>query len=123
MEVENNEASKSLVRGGLGASILPLCAVAQRTSSAQLRVLRVNGMPLVRNLQLVSVNAEILPNAIREMASTLAASLPPRQERNPTRSPHPPAGGADYIELTPCRDLEWRYAMLPYALGTRRDCF
>ena len=75
MEVENNEAIKSLVRAGLGASILPLCAVAQRTSSAQLRVLRVNGMPLVRNLQLVSVDAEILPNAIRELASTLVASL------------------------------------------------
>src|SRR5580698_1723328 len=28
MEVENNEAIKSLVRAGLGASILPLCAVA-----------------------------------------------------------------------------------------------
>ena len=75
MEVENNEAIKSLVRAGLGASILPLCAVAQRASSAHLRVLRVNGMPLVRNLQLVSVDAEILPNAIRELASTLVASL------------------------------------------------
>jgi len=75
MEVENNEAIKSLVRAGLGASILPLCAVAQRSSSAQLRVLRVNGMPLVRNLQLVSVDAEILPNAIRELASTLVATL------------------------------------------------
>jgi DNA-binding transcriptional LysR family regulator len=75
MEVENNEAIKSLVRAGLGASILPLCAVAQRTSSAHLRVLRVNGMPLLRHLQLVSVDAEILPNAIRELASTLVASL------------------------------------------------
>jgi len=75
MEVENNEAIKSLVRAGLGASILPLCAVAQRSSSAQLRVLRVHGMPLVRNLQLVSVDAEILPNAIRELASALVATL------------------------------------------------
>jgi LysR family transcriptional activator of glutamate synthase operon len=75
MEVENNEAIKSLVRAGLGASILPLCAVAQRSSSAHLRVLRVNGMPLMRNLQLVSVDAEILPNAIRELASKLIAAL------------------------------------------------
>ncbi len=75
MEVENNEAIKSLVRAGLGASILPLCAVAQRSSSTQLRVLRVNGMPLTRNLALVSVDAEILPNAIRELASILVTTL------------------------------------------------
>jgi len=75
MEVENNEAIKSLVRAGLGASILPLCAVAQRSSSAQLRVLRVNGMPLTRSLELVSVDTGILPNAIRELASSLVATL------------------------------------------------
>jgi DNA-binding transcriptional LysR family regulator len=91
MEVENNEAIKSLVRAGLGASILPLCAVAQRASSAQLKVLRVNGMPLMRNLQLVSVDAEILPNAIRELAATLVAKLgrtPPVSKHRSNRS-HP----------------------------------
>jgi DNA-binding transcriptional LysR family regulator len=88
MEVENNEAIKSLVRAGLGASILPLCAVANRSSSTQLRVLRVNGMPLVRNLALVSVDAQILPNAIRELASKLVAKLGqyPRQSKS---SPKP----------------------------------
>ncbi len=87
MEVENNEAIKSLVRAGLGASILPLCAVANRTSSAQLRVLRVNGMPLVRNLALASVDAQILPNAIRELASKLVAKLgrSPKQSKPSTK--------------------------------------
>src|SRR5258708_39449553 len=88
MEVENNEAIKSLVRAGLGASILPLCAVAQRSSSAHLRVLRVNGMPLVRHLALVSVDAEILPNAIRELASTLITTLGSSHQGSPRHRPN-----------------------------------
>jgi len=75
MEVENNEAIKSLVGAGLGASILPLCAVAELSSTTQLKVLRVKGMPLMRKLALVSVDAEILPNAIRDLAATLVAAL------------------------------------------------
>jgi DNA-binding transcriptional LysR family regulator len=75
MEVENNEAIKSLVRAGLGASILPLCAVAQRSASTELRVLRVRGMPLMRHLAMVSVDADILPNSIRELAAALVAQL------------------------------------------------
>jgi DNA-binding transcriptional LysR family regulator len=89
MEVENNEAIKSLVRAGLGASILPLCAVNNRSSSTQLRVLRVNGMPLVRHLALVSVDAQILPNAIRELTSKLIAKLgqsPKQSSHRPKRS-------------------------------------
>ena len=73
MEVENNEAIKSLVSAGLGASILPLCAVAQ--SAAQLRILRVSGTPLTRVLALITVDAEILPKAIRELASALITEL------------------------------------------------
>jgi DNA-binding transcriptional LysR family regulator len=41
MEAENNEAIKSLVRAGLGASIMPLCAVAQEPPGSPLCVLRV----------------------------------------------------------------------------------
>jgi LysR family transcriptional regulator, low CO2-responsive transcriptional regulator len=82
MEVENNEAIKSLVRAGLGASILPLCAVANRVSSAQLRVLRVSGVPLLRNLALVSVDAHILPNAIRELASAIVKTLGGRRRQS-----------------------------------------
>jgi DNA-binding transcriptional LysR family regulator len=73
MEVENNEAIKSLVGAGLGASILPVCAVPQQ--SAHLRIVRVKGMPLTRELALVSMDTEILPNAIRELAASLVAAL------------------------------------------------
>jgi DNA-binding transcriptional LysR family regulator len=75
MEVENNEAIKSLVGAGLGASILPLCAVAQQPGAAQLRILRVKDMPLTRELALLTMDAEILPNAIRDLASALISSL------------------------------------------------
>jgi LysR family transcriptional activator of glutamate synthase operon len=81
MEVENNEAIKSLVRVGLGASILPLCAVAKEPPDSPLRILRVKGKPLMRELRLASAGAEILPNAIRELSSALRTSLCPHRTR------------------------------------------
>jgi LysR family transcriptional regulator, cyn operon transcriptional activator len=78
MEVENNEAIKSLVRAGLGASILPLCAVAEDPPERELRILRVKGRPLMRELRLLSVDAEILPKAIQELATTLVEGLSKR---------------------------------------------
>src|SRR5215469_225607 len=77
MEVENNEAIKSLVRVGLGASILPLCAVAKEPPDGPLRILRVKGKPLMRELRLASAGTEILPNAIRELSSALRTGLCP----------------------------------------------
>jgi DNA-binding transcriptional LysR family regulator len=83
MEVENNEAIKSLVRVGLGASIMPLCAVTQESPDSALRALRVRGRPLTRELCLVSAGSEILPNAIRQLATLLSNALSDRriQER------------------------------------------
>lgn len=90
MEVENNEAIKSLVRVGLGASILPLCAVAGEPPDSPLRILRVKGKPLMRELRLASAGAEILPNAIRQLSSALIASLCPARTRSrPDRSLKP----------------------------------
>ncbi len=77
MEVENNEAIKSLVRAGLGASILPLCAVSGEPPESEIRILRVKGKPLTRQLQLVSVDAAVFPKAIAELASTLTSALTP----------------------------------------------
>jgi LysR family cyn operon transcriptional activator len=74
MEVENNEAIKSLVRAGLGASILPLCSVSEEPPG-RLCVLRVKGKPLKRQLFLASLDAEILPKAIQELAAELIRDL------------------------------------------------
>jgi LysR family cyn operon transcriptional activator len=74
MEVENNEAIKSLVRAGLAASILPACAV-PKTPDEQLKALRVKGKPLTRRLFLAAPDTEFLPNAIRELALILANAL------------------------------------------------
>jgi LysR family transcriptional activator of glutamate synthase operon len=84
MEVENNEAIKSLVRVGLGASILPLCAVANDPPDGPLRILRVKGKPLMRELRLASAGAEILPNAIRELSSALIAGFLSGRARRPS---------------------------------------
>lgn len=75
MEVEDNEAIKSLVRAGLGASVLPLCALAQEPPDSQLRVLRVKGYPLVRELRLLSPDVEVLPKAIDALAAALISGL------------------------------------------------
>jgi len=80
MEVENNEAIKSLVRVGLGASILPRCAVSNEPPDGQLRVLRVKGRPIIRELRLASLDAEVLPNAIRELSDALIAALCPKSK-------------------------------------------
>jgi DNA-binding transcriptional LysR family regulator len=89
MEVENNEAIKSLVRVGLGASILPLCAVANEPPDSPLRILRVKGKPLMRELRLASAGTEILPKAIGELSSALKVALCPRSRRPPDRSLKP----------------------------------
>jgi LysR family transcriptional activator of glutamate synthase operon len=80
MEVESIEAIKSLIRAGLVASILPLCAVGAPARGDQLRVMRVKGKPLVRELGLVTLDAAILPNAIRELAKALAIALGGRRK-------------------------------------------
>jgi DNA-binding transcriptional LysR family regulator len=77
MEVENNEAIKSLVRAGLGASILPLCALANEPPDGALRILRVKRKPLMRQLQLVSAAADVFPKAIAELASAVTSALTP----------------------------------------------
>jgi DNA-binding transcriptional LysR family regulator len=86
MEVENNEAIKSLVRAGLGASVLPLCAVAQEPHDSQLRVLRVKGNPLMRDLRLLSADVDVLPKAIDTLAAALVSGLAANQSRSAPES-------------------------------------
>ena len=75
MEVENNEAIKSLVRAGLGCSLLPLCAVENEPADGALHILRVKGRPLIRQLRLASAGAEVFPKAIAELAQTITEAL------------------------------------------------
>ena len=77
MEVENNEAIKSLVRAGLGCSLLPLCAVKDEPPDGPLHILRVKGKPLIRQLRLASAGAEIFPKAIAELAQSITSALTP----------------------------------------------
>ena len=84
MEVESIEAMKSLVRAGLGASVLPLCAVADKVLAARLRVLRVKGAPLLRHLGLATLDSAMQPRAIRELAERLTAGL----SNTPAKSLH-----------------------------------
>ena len=73
-EVESIEAMKSLVRAGLGASVLPLCAVGDRVLAARLRVLRVKERPVPRP-GLAALDSAMQPRAIKELAATLTARL------------------------------------------------
>lgn len=68
MELENIESIKSLVRAGLGASILPYCAVASLQPSDSLKPLRIKGRRLERSLALISLKSKMPPNSIREFA-------------------------------------------------------
>ncbi len=81
MEVENNEAIKSLVRAGLGASILPRCAVEHEPPNSALRILRVKGKPLMRQLRLLTEGSEVLPLAVQELAASIVTALGPRGKR------------------------------------------
>ncbi len=75
MELENIEAIKSLVRAGLGASVLPLCAVAESAQPSDLRVVRIKGFRMFRDLGLITADTDFLPKAITELASRLVAGL------------------------------------------------
>jgi LysR family cyn operon transcriptional activator len=74
MEMENIEAIKSLVHAGLGLAVLPECSVAGAHGSG-LRVMRVPGAAMTRNLALALPRANTLPRAIQKFASRLTKGL------------------------------------------------
>jgi DNA-binding transcriptional LysR family regulator len=75
MELENIEAIKSLVVAGLGASIVPLCSVRSLPQGSMLRVMRVRGYALQRELALATLDAEMLPTALEKLAAQLIKAL------------------------------------------------
>ena len=76
MRVENIEAIKSLVKAGLGASIVPLCSVSSVPQTSMLRVMRVKGLTMQRHLALATLDAEVLPTTIDKLAAQLIKALP-----------------------------------------------
>jgi LysR family transcriptional activator of glutamate synthase operon len=76
MELENIEAIKSLVRAGLGAAVLPYCSVAGSTAGSGLKALRIERVPMSRELCLLLPNSEIIPMAISKLASRILKVLP-----------------------------------------------
>ena len=80
MEMENVEAVKALVRAGLGASVLQVCALPPRAAS-ELVALRVTGKPLWRQLGLATMDAATLPNSIRELSGMLCDGLRTARKR------------------------------------------
>lgn len=75
MVMENVEAIKSLVRAGLGASILPRCAVNNTRDSDRIRIVRVEGYPAYRELALATIDTESLSPTVSQMAKMITDSL------------------------------------------------
>ena len=75
MALENIESIKGLVRAGLGFAILPRCAVTERGQTRHFRVMTVKGSRLIRELGLVSLDAPMLPPAIRELGNRIVAAI------------------------------------------------
>lgn len=83
MELENIEAIKSLVVAGLGASIVPLCSVSSTSLTPTLRVIRVKGFSVERQLALATLNAETLPATIEKLAAQLIKTLSQTGRKRP----------------------------------------
>lgn len=75
MVMENIEAIKSLVGAGLGASILPVHAVGSEGIDRKVKLLRVEGEPLERQLGLVSLSSFYQPQAVRHLNDLLVETL------------------------------------------------
>jgi hypothetical protein len=55
--------------------------VEREPADGPLRVLRVKGKPLVRQLRLVTAVSEVLPLVVQELASSLVSALGPKAAR------------------------------------------
>jgi LysR family transcriptional activator of glutamate synthase operon len=76
MEMENIEAIKSLVRAGLGAAVLPRCSVAGSADGVGLKIMRIQGISMARELCLALPKSEMIPMAIRRLAASIMKRLP-----------------------------------------------
>lgn len=75
IRMDSPEAIKSMVRAGLGASIVPASAISNASWRRGLQVVRIKGRPLFRELVLLSLDSDSLPNSIREMKAFITDAL------------------------------------------------
>jgi DNA-binding transcriptional LysR family regulator len=75
MEVDNVHSTKALVQHGLGASVLPACALNTASRKDAVRAMRVKECRMYRELGLVLLDAELLPRATRELAALIEKFL------------------------------------------------
>lgn len=75
MVLENIEAIKSLIGAGLGASVLPVHAIGNEASDKKVRLMRVRGHKLYRQLGLVTLKSSYVPQAVRELGRLIAEEL------------------------------------------------
>lgn len=75
MVMENIEAIKSLIGAGLGASVLPVHAVGNEAADKKVRLLRVEGQRLHRQLSLITLKSSYIPKAVEELGKLIAAEL------------------------------------------------
>jgi DNA-binding transcriptional LysR family regulator len=74
-EVDNVHSTKALVESGLGASILPACALNGAPRKDSVRAMSVKDGRIYRELGLVLLDAELLPSPTKELAALLEESL------------------------------------------------
>ena len=75
MVMENIEAIKSLIGSGLGASVLPVHAIGNEAADRKVRLMRVKGKRLHRQLALITLKSNYLPFAVRELGRLIAEEL------------------------------------------------
>jgi LysR family transcriptional activator of glutamate synthase operon len=100
MVMENIEAIKSLVSMGLGASVLPSHAVGNDALDRKVRLLRVEGHRLHRQLALVTLKSTFIPQAVQELAKMIVLDLGPTgaaRGRSQRGARKPAAGSAKAI--------------------------
>lgn len=88
MVMENIEAIKSLVGTGLGASVLPEHAVGNDALDKKVRLLRVEGQRLYRQLALATLKSSFIPNAVRALHELILQQLGAKTSARPnTKKP------------------------------------
>ena len=89
MEVESSELLKRLIGAGLGMGFLPRAVVAAESAAGSLRVIKLEGLRISRELALVFRKEKVLSRAAHaflEIATGHSRASPPEAPRSPART-------------------------------------